>query len=314
MCSNSAARPAAFTLIELVVVIGIIGVLMGLMLPAIQRVREAASRTECANNLKQIGLAFMQHHNTYGVFPSNGGWDGKQTIRSINGRTIYVYTKDFSLDFTFYWGVAQANLIPTKQTGSWAYALLPYIEQEALYKRQEWGIPVDLYFCPSRRSPLAEVPVDDHYGVYSGGGWSWAKMDYAANAQAIPNRPLCFSTTEMSRGTSNTILAGEKSLNPANYKTGTWYWDESIYTGGSGGTQRGFGTLPGEGYTLLHDSLSMDTNFRYNWGSAHISGAQFLHADGSVHLHPYGTSLETMLNLIMVQSQFYRNGVLQQPH
>jgi hypothetical protein len=157
------------------------------------------------------------------------------------------------------------------------------------------------------------VPVDDSYGVYSGGSWIWAKTDYAANAQAIPNRPLCFSLTELSRGASNTILAGEKSLNPANYKTGTWYWDESFFTGGAGGTQRGFGTRSGEGYTLLHDSIGMGTNFRYNWGSAHSSGAQFVHGDGSVHLLTYDTSPQAMLNLLLVQQQFYRNGVLTQP-
>jgi type II secretory pathway pseudopilin PulG len=313
MRSDSPVRRTAFTLLELLVVFGIFAVLMALLLPAVQRVREAASRTQCTNNLKQIGLALTQHHDTFFVFPSNGGWDGKQTLQAVNGRSVYVYTKDFTRDDTLYWGVGQANLSPQQQTGSWAYSLLPFVEQEAVYQQRQLSFAYSLYYCPSRRSPQAEVPVDDSYGVYSGGGWAWGKTDYAANAQAIPNRPLCFSIADLSRGASNTILAGEKSLNPANYTTGTWYWDEPYFTGGSGGTQRGWGMLPGEGYTLLHDSGNMGMSFRYNWGSAHFSGSQFVHADGSVHLLTYDTTPTALLNLLLVKPEFYQNGVLQQP-
>lgn len=313
MRSDCAARRTAFTLLELLVVFGIIAVLMALLLPAVQRVREAASRTQCANNLKQIYLALTQHHDTFYVFPSNGGWDGKQTLQAVNGRSVQVYTWDAETGQTFHWGVAQPNLPPQQQTGSWAYAILPFLEQTAAYQQRQLSFTDRLFFCPSRRSPRIDVPEDDSYGVYSGGGWAWGKIDYAANAQAIPNRPLCFSIADLSRGASNTILVGEKSLNPINYKTDTWYWDESIFTGGSGGTQRGFGARPGDGYTLLHDSGNMGMSFRYNWGSAHLGGSQFVHADGSVQLLTYDTSPTALLNLLLVKPQFYRNGILQGP-
>lgn len=313
MRSASPPRQPAFTLLELLVVLGIIAVVMALLLPAVQKVREAASRIQCANNLKQIGLALTQHHDIFSVFPSNGGWDGKQVLQGANGATIHVFTWDAQIKHTFYWGVAQPNVPPQQQTGSWAYAILPFMEQQAVYQQRQLAFAERLYFCPSRRSLPAEVPVDDGFGRYSGGGWAWSKTDYAANAQAIPNRPLCFSILDLSRGASNTILVGEKSLNPTYYKTDTWYWDESFFTGGSGGTQRGFGIVPGEGYTLLRDSSKMGMGFRYNWGSAHPSGSQFLLADGSVQLLTYDTSRTALLNLLLVKPQFYRNGILHGP-
>jgi prepilin-type N-terminal cleavage/methylation domain-containing protein/prepilin-type processing-associated H-X9-DG protein len=288
-------RRRAFTLIELLIVIGIIGTLMALLLPALQRAREAAIRLRCANNLRQVGLALTHFHDGAGVFPSNGGWDGKQTIPSAGGTPFTPSTHDFTTGQTYHWGVGDPQLGPKDQTGSWAFPILPYVEQQAAFVERAWASAVNVYVCPARRrATVLPVVAADAYGQYDGGGWAWGKTDYAVNLFAFDNRPLCRNIASFSDGVSATILVGEKAFNPNVEQPDSWYWDEPYFLGGSKSTSRGgLGLcLDGPGRWLENGvwvGVWEDNPYKENWGSPHPAGVNFLFGDGAVRLLPRAT-------------------------
>jgi prepilin-type N-terminal cleavage/methylation domain-containing protein/prepilin-type processing-associated H-X9-DG protein len=285
-------RPA-FTLIELLVVIAIIGTLIGLLLPAVQKAREAAARIQCANNLKQIGAALHHYSTTFQFFPTNGG--------PAPGQVNTIWTGLGGLPL--YWGLANPAARPQDQTGSWAYSILPFLEQGNVVQTAAQGAPLVFFLCPSRgRDPSPTVPAADPvfpWVTFGNGGLNpWSTTDYAGNgyllinrwpAGGIPVTGLPLDVKSVSDGLSNTLLVGEKAMDRRSFNTGSWYWAEPIFSGGSGGTDR-WGTA------ILADGIG--TPFPTNWGASHIAGAQFLFADGSVRSLTFGLNGDLVFALL----------------
>jgi prepilin-type N-terminal cleavage/methylation domain-containing protein/prepilin-type processing-associated H-X9-DG protein len=285
------ARKQAFTLIEILVTISIIGVLVAILMPAVQMAREAARRSSCSNHLRQLGVGLHLHEGTHRVFPGNGGFTEDSMIRDVGGNMIHISTYDFGDATKFQWGVGRAGMTPRQQPGSWGYALLPYSEETAAYRAVTFTQTQALFLCPSRAREPSQPTKDDSYGSYESGGWAWAKTDYAANKFAFPNLPMVIGPNDIIDGLSATIAVGEKAYDPLRQLPTSWFWDEPIFAGGSDGTVR-------YGVMILNDEANGE--FRWNWGSAHPGMAAFLFFDGSVRWKTAAIDKDTLKSLLQI--------------
>jgi len=309
-------RWRGFTLIELLVVIAIIAILVGLLLPAVQKVREAAARMSTTNNLKQIGIAAHNYHDQKGRLP-DGGQGG-----STNSGNPPTNPAD---------GAIVSNWC-------WAFQILPYIEQENMYKLAGGGttgqlyqlntasgggivtgIGIKTYMCPGRnRFPYAGnaylSPITAYPTTAKGGNFPWLGgpyTDYALNVVSFGSFGASPNMTRITtlNGTSNTVFAGEKSMDPTGNGGGTNKntsgWDECIYSGGYGGTGRSTNTVNNQNVaTIVQDQIGNngDNNF---WGSPFNGGCPFVMCDGSVRLVGYNFSNTTQFT----QALNFKNNV-----
>jgi prepilin-type N-terminal cleavage/methylation domain-containing protein/prepilin-type processing-associated H-X9-DG protein len=250
--------PRGLTLVELLVVIAVIGVLIALLLPAVQAAREAARRTGCLNNLRQMGIAMHHHHNVHGAFPP-GGVEHRWMINPQTGRR---------------YGAAGRQL-------AWSVFLLPYLEQEPLFGRLDVEKPFDapenaesaatilsVYICPS--TPGGDRLVSGRGPCQYGGIYGERITGPNDPPKGVMLYDRAISIAQITDGTANTLAISEDS----EHADGQWINGLNVFDQAYG----------------INQAPAFENDIR----SQHPGGANGLFCDGSTRFLPETMDLKTL--------------------
>jgi prepilin-type N-terminal cleavage/methylation domain-containing protein/prepilin-type processing-associated H-X9-DG protein len=320
------SRSFAFTLVELLVVITIIGILIALLLPAVQAAREAARQVQCKNNLKQLALGFLQHEEKLKTFPT-GGWAFENVGDPDRG---FGKHQPGAWDFTILPFIEQPALF------SLGAGAAEGSDAQKAANAQRIQTALSVMNCPTRRapgifpwrSPSNPSPDNNHCNPVSvvargdyaacigdvhemgtpvwqpfridnyaqGDAWDWGAWNKPWGFDGVCYRASEVKMCDVTDGTANTYMLGEKSLCPDVYFTGeSWADDQSLFCGWNNDNHRtvesNFGTAGAPLiYPPVQDTPGID--FHMIFGSAHANGFNMALCDGSVHLINYSIDLE----------------------
>ena len=268
MSASSSRRPG-FTLVELLVVIAIIGILVGLLLPAVQATRETARRTSCLNNLKQASAACMNHLSAYGIFPDGGEeWTASRTGSGTSPN------------------LTNPRVAPEQNWG-WQYQILPYMEMQDVWSNPDNAAVVRTrikgYFCPSRRAPMvignnAMTDYAGNGGLYTSTGAYWGDGVNGVFVRRKRFGPI--GTSDLVDGSSKTIMIGEKRMDLQSLGTSQCDDDQGFTSGWDWDVIR-WGNDPPTVDPESFDSCEV------MFGSVHRGGAQFSMSDGATRVVSY---------------------------
>lgn len=314
MTSRLARARSGFTLVELLVVIAIIGVLVGLLLPSVQKIRSAAARISCGNNLKQIGLALHHYHDARGAFPPAYNFAGGASVATGSG------TRKFDH------GGPPSTSDPQDPGWGWAAYLLPFIEQDSLWRQIDFSLPVErpsvaeirimrlsIFTCPADRdtgvfsiltpqgAELATAATNSYAACYGAEGLI---LTQPGSGNGIFYRNSFTRMAEITDGLSNTIAIGERG---ALFAQSPW---AGVFTHGTLRTTPGAPVYVAQVHVppdmvmarIGRKPLNSPYSEPYDFFSPHEQLVQFLFADGSVH------SLKTSISIRTLQALATRAG------
>ncbi len=306
----NSARRTGFTLVELLVVIAIIGILVALLLPAIQSAREAARRSECTSNLKQIGLALHNYHDTYGVFPAGN--------------------------------ITPGNCCGTLSKVNWAISILPYVEQSSLYESYDMDLwnedqPIDSTgFCVvQQRVPAYECPSDinrlkmerpesgprvnkdyqhssyrgvtgigDNAGYFDCHQWSgripekYKGVLHTVGSAGLKNENMA----SILDGTANTFLVGEYQTKTHTRRGTFWAYSYTSYVLSSIGLESRL-YLPDYDLCVSIPGTDGSNACKRAFASMHPAGINFVMGDAAVRIIPISTDTQVMAAMATIMGE-----------